>query len=81
MKTAEVGDVVKLVKRGDTYRPAKLAASVRGAGASAATAAKVLKMVKVRNGMSTLQLRKQVTAILKKIDPKAEKHYNRKKKR
>jgi len=67
--------MVKLMKRGDTYKPAKLAASVRKAGASAAMTKKVLKLVRVRDGMTTLALRKQVTLLLRKLDPKAAKKY------
>lgn len=71
---------IKLKKRGDTYKPAKLRSSVLKAGASKAVAAKVLKSVKVRSGMSTLALRKQVTALLRKLAPKAAKRYAAKKK-
>lgn len=73
--------MVKLMKRGDTYRPEKLAASVRKAGASEETAKKVVASVKVREGMSTLELREQVTGLLQKLDPKAAKTYISYKKR
>ncbi len=67
--------MVKLMKKGDTYKPAKLAASIRHAGASAEIAKKILGSVKVRDRMSTLELRKQVTALLQKLDPAAAKAY------
>ena len=68
---------IRLIKRGDTYKPAKLAASVRGAGASPAVAKKIVASVKVRNGMTTLALRKQVTKLLEKLDPKAARVYKK----
>lgn len=72
---------IKLVKRGDTYKPAKLSASVRKAGASPKVVRAVMKKVRVRNRMSTLSLRKQVTKLLRKLAPKAAKKYAKKKKR
>ncbi len=71
--------VIKLIKRGDTYRPAKLAASIRKAGAKPAVVREVMKRVHVRNKMTTLALRKQVTKLLRKLDKKAAKKYNAKK--
>ena len=76
-----VHNVVKLVKKGDTYKPAKLAASVRGAGASPAVAKKIVASVKVWDGMATLELRKQVTELLEKLDPKAAKVYKKSRKK
>ncbi len=72
--------MVKLKKRGDTYKPAKLQASIRKAGASPDVAKKIVGSVKVREGMSTLELKKQVTEQLKKLDPKAAKAYSSHKK-
>lgn len=69
---------IKLVKKGDTYKPAKLKASVRKAGASAKVANEVMKKVKVKNRMSTLTLRKQVIKLLRKLAPKAAKKYAKK---
>jgi len=66
---------MKLKKRGDTYRPAKLAASIRMAGAKPSTVAMVMKSVKVKSGMSTLALRREVTSLLRMMDPKAAKRY------
>ncbi len=72
---------IKLVKRGDTYKPAKLKASIRKAGASPKIVNAVMKKVRVRNRMSTLSLRKQVTKLLRKLAPKAAKKYAKRKKR
>ena len=68
--------MVRLTKRGDTYKPEKLEASIIGAGASRDVAKKVVSSVKVREGMSTLELRKQVSDLLKKLDPKAAHTYD-----
>ncbi len=73
--TKEVFIVVKLKKRGDTYKPAKLLGSIRKAGASPQIAKLVMKGFKVRSGMSTLAIRKQVSALLRKYDPNAAKKY------
>jgi hypothetical protein len=67
--------MVKLMKKGDTYKPKKLEASILKAGASKEIAKKIVESVQVRNGMTTLVLRNQVTAKLKKLDPKAAKKY------
>lgn len=72
---------IKLIKRGDTYKPSKLRASVRKAGATKKVQDAVLKSVKVRNGMTTLELRRQVTAILRKLAPKVAKKYAKQKKK
>ena len=69
---------IKLIKRGDTYKPAKLSASIRKAGANPRVVREVMKRVKVRNRMSTLSLRKQVTALLRKLAPKVAKRYSKK---
>lgn len=63
--------MVKVVKRGDMYRPEKLKSSVMKAGASEKTANKIVASIKVREGMSTLELRNKVIEILKTLDPKA----------
>ncbi len=68
--------MVKLMKKGDTYKPAKLAASIRAAGASAEVAKKIVGSVKVRDRMTTLELRKQVTEQLRKLAPAAAKAYS-----
>jgi hypothetical protein len=73
--------VIRLIKRGDRYRPTKLAASVRGAGAKPAVVREVMKRVKVHNNMTTLALRKQVTKLLLKLDKKTAKKYRSFKKR
>jgi len=52
--------LVKIMKKGDTYKSEKLEASIKAAGASSDVAKKVVNSVKVREGMSTLELRKQV---------------------
>lgn len=67
---------MKLIKRGDTYKPAKLSASIRKAGASPKVVREVMKKVKVHNNMTTLALRKQVTNILRKIVPGVAKRYS-----
>jgi hypothetical protein len=59
------------VKRGDTYRPEKLKASIKAAGASSEVAKKALSSARVHKGMSSLELRKQVSDLLKNLDPKA----------
>jgi hypothetical protein len=68
--------LVKIVKRGDTYRPEKLEASIKAAGASSEVAKKVVSSVKVHEGMSTLELRKQASDLLKNLDPKAARKYD-----
>lgn len=68
--------MVKLTKKGDTYKPEKLEASIIAAGASRDVAKKIVGSVKVREGMSTLELRKQVSDLLKKLDPKAAQAYD-----
>jgi len=72
---------IKLVKKGDTYKPAKLKASIRKAGAGKKMLAAVMKAVKVRSGMTTRAHRKQVTALLRKLSPKVAKKYSKKKKK
>ena len=68
--------MVKIVKKGDTYKPEKLEASVIAAGASSEVAKKVVNSVKVRDGMTSLELRKQVSGLLKDLDPKAARNYD-----
>jgi hypothetical protein len=68
--------LVKIVKRGDTYRPEKLEASIKAAGASSEVARKVVSSVKVHEGMSTLEIRKQTSDLLKNLDPKAARKYD-----
>lgn len=68
--------LVKLIKRGDTYKAEKLKGSIVAAGASPDVADKIVSSVKIREGMSTLELRKQVSDLLKKFDPKAAKAYD-----
>jgi hypothetical protein len=68
--------LVRIVKRGDTYRPEKLEASIKAAGASSEVAKKVVSSVKVHEGMSTLELRKQASDLLKNLDPKAARNYD-----
>jgi len=63
--------MVKVVKRGDMYRPEKLKNSVMKAGASEKIANKIVASIKVREGMSTLELRDKVIELLKTLDPKA----------
>lgn len=70
------GRLVRLVKRGDTYKPEKLEASIMAAGASRDVAKKIVSSVKVREGMSTLELRRQVSDLLKNLDPKAAHNYD-----
>ena len=70
------GRLVKIVKKGDTYKPEKLEASVIAAGASSEVAKKVANSVKVRDGMTSLELRKQVSDLLKNLDPKAARNYD-----
>jgi len=72
---------IKLIKRGDTFKPSKLRASVSKAGATKKVQDAVLKSVKVHSGMSTLNLRRQVTAILRKLAPKVAKKYAKHKKK
>ena len=67
--------MVKLVKRGDSYKPAKLKASIMKAGASSAVAKSVVESIKVTHGMTTLKLRKMVLAKLAKLAPKVAKKY------
>jgi len=64
------------VKRGDTYRPEKLEASIIAAGASREVAKRIVSSVKVHDGMSSLELRRQVSDMLKKLDPKAANAYD-----
>jgi hypothetical protein len=68
--------LVKIVKRGDTYKPEKLEASIKAAGASSEVAKKVVSSIKVHEGMSTLELRKQASDLLKNLDPKAARKYD-----
>ena len=68
--------MVKIMKKGDTYKPEKLEASVMAAGASNEVAKKVVNSVKVRDGMTSLELRKQVLDLLKNLDPKAARNYD-----
>jgi len=68
--------LVRLVKKGDTYKPEKLEASIMAAGASRDVAKKIVSSVKVREGMSTLELRRQVSDLLKNLDPKAAHNYD-----
>ncbi len=65
--------MVKLLKRGDTFRVEKLEASIVNAGASSETAKKVAGSLakNVCEGMSTLELRNRVVAELEKADLKA----------
>jgi len=72
---------IRLIKRGDTFKLSKLRASVRKAGATKKVQDAVLKSVKVRSGMSTLELRRQVTKILRKLAPKVAKKYAKYKKK
>jgi hypothetical protein len=64
------------MKKGDTYKPEKLEASIKAAGASNEVAKKVVSSIKVHEGMSTLELRKQVSSLLKNLDPKAARNYD-----
>lgn len=65
----------KLVKRGDTYKPEKLKASIMKAGASEETANEIVESTKVTEGMPTLMLRKQVLEKLRFLDSKAAERY------
>jgi len=67
---------IRIVKRGDTYRPEKLEASIIAAGASREVAKRIVSSVKVHDGMSSLELRRQVSDMLKKLDPKAANAYD-----
>lgn len=67
---------MKLIKRGDNYKAEKLKGSIVSAGASSDVADKIVNSVKIREGTSTLELRKQVSEMLKKLDPKAAKAYD-----
>ena len=71
-------NLVKLRKRGDTYKPAKLRASISRAGASPKVASEVMRRVRVKQNMSTLALRKQVTKLLRKLAPNVAKRYAKK---
>ena len=73
--------MVKLIKRGDTYKPAKLKASIMKAGASTSVAKSIVDSIHIKNGMTTLQLRKLVQAKLVKLDAKAAKRYRTHKKK
>jgi methionine aminopeptidase len=68
--------LVKIVKRGDTYKPEKLEASIKAAGASNEVAKKVVSSIKVHEGMSTLEIRKQTSDLLKNLDAKAARKYD-----
>ncbi|MGA2310562.1 MAG: hypothetical protein ABSG57_13590 [Candidatus Bathyarchaeia archaeon] len=68
--------LAKLIKRGDTYKAEKLKGSIVSAGASCDVADKIVSSVKIREAMSTLELRRQVSDQLKKLDPKAAKAYD-----
>ena len=68
--------MVKIMKRGDSYKPEKLEASIKAAGASSDVAKEVVSSIKVHEGMSTLELRKQASDLLKNLDPKAAQRYN-----
>jgi hypothetical protein len=68
--------MVKLIKRGDNYKAEKLKGSIISAGASSDVADKIVSSIKVREGMSTLELRRQVSDLLKKSDPKVAKAYD-----
>jgi hypothetical protein len=63
------------MKRGDSYKPEKLEASIKAAGASSDVAKEVVSSIKVHEGMSTLELRKQASDLLKNLDPKAAQKY------
>ena len=65
----------KLVKRGDTYKPDKLKASIMKAGASEEAANEIVESTKVTEGMPTLMLRKQVLEKLRFLDSKAAERY------
>ena len=73
--------MVKIMKKGDTYKPEKLEASIKAAGASSEVAKKVVNSIEVHEGMSTLEMRKQVSSLLKNLDPKAARNYDAFKKR
>jgi len=68
--------LVKLIKRGDTYKAEKLKGSIVSAGANCDVADKIISSVKIHEGTSTLDLRRQVSDLLKKLDPKAAKAYD-----
>ncbi len=71
---------IRIVKRGDLYKPEKLEASIIAAGAKSEIAKKIVSSVKVRDGMPSLELRKQVSDMLKKLDPEAARAYDTHKK-
>ncbi|MEW6069293.1 MAG: ATP cone domain-containing protein [Candidatus Thermoplasmatota archaeon] len=75
--------MVKLKKRGDTFRIEKLEASMIKAGAKRETAKKIAESIAktVYEGMSTLEIRNKVTAALEKADPKAAAAYKSYKKK
>jgi transcriptional regulator NrdR family protein len=75
--------MVKLKKRGDTFRVEKLEASMIKAGANRETAKKIAKSIAktVYEGMTTLELRNKVIAELQKADPKAAATYKSYKKK
>ena len=73
--------LVKIMKKGDTYKPEKLEASIRAAGANSEVAKKVVSSIDVREGMSTLELREEVIDKLRNLDPKAAQNYDTFKKR
>jgi len=73
--------MVKLIKRGDKYKPAKLKASIMKAGANSSVANAIVKTIKVKQGMTTFHLRKLVLAQLSKLAPGAAKRYRAHKKR
>ncbi|OIO24660.1 hypothetical protein AUJ65_00530 [Candidatus Micrarchaeota archaeon CG1_02_51_15] len=68
---------IKVVKRGDSFKELKLRTSIKKCRAKPATVSAAVAAVKkkLRNGMSTLEIRKTVTDVLKKTDPKVAKHY------
>ena len=74
---------IKVVKRGDTFRETKLRASVKKSGAKPAAVSAAVAAVKKKlySGISTLEIRRIVTNVLKKIDPRAAKHYASSKKK
>lgn len=75
--------MVKLKKRGDTFKVEKLEKSMIKAGANEKTAKKIAQSIAktVYEGMSTLELRNKVIAELEKADPKAAAAYKTYKKK
>jgi transcriptional regulator NrdR family protein len=75
--TAREHMAIKIIKKTENFSEQKLRASLKRVGAIPKATKEAVAAVrkKLRNGMSTLDIRKIVTAVLKKHDKRAHKKY------